>query len=133
MPGCYFYRQSTLPKLKKKRIALKELEPESSEDNPESDSSVEIITISDEDKDSFNRQKVDERPTSSKLQFQKKLSVASSSLEVEVGILNKSNGREDVEAITSLEQQRKKVKDDESEVKNIVFEDKQQDLSSGFL
>ena len=57
------------------------------------------------------------------------VSVAASSLEVEGGKTKiKVDGREDVEAITSLEEYRKKVKDDETEVESIdnAPKDKQQ-------
>ena len=54
----------------KKRVDLKKLEPESSEENSEPDSSVEVFTSSDEDKDPSKRKKVGGRrpgPASSKL------------------------------------------------------------------
>ena len=51
----------------KTRIALKKLEPESSEENSKPDNSFEGFTSSDEDKDSSKRWKVD--PASSKLKL----------------------------------------------------------------
>merc|ERR1719318_1949064 len=123
----------------KKRIDLKKLEPESSEENSEPES-VEITTSSDEDKDPTKRRKAGGRrpgPASSKQTRSRRsqVSLAASSLEVEGGkTIIKVDGREDVEPITSLEEYIKKVKDDENEVEDdAVPKDKQQDIGSGFL